>query len=155
VLTSREGAARIEEVKQAAGSRNEIAMVLVDDPFRCFDATPIVAKCRELITVPAPYRLVVNVTGGATALQLAAQAVYREHRGPKKLLAVVDSRMVAEQREEPYQLGEVKGKSDGKNEKKYTFKTPGTVPAVFGTVLWPVLPLEREAVTFGLFYNLK
>jgi hypothetical protein len=39
-----------------------------------------------------PYRLVVNVTGGATALQLAVQAVYREHLGPKKLVAVVDSR---------------------------------------------------------------
>jgi hypothetical protein len=107
VITSREGAARIEEVKQAAGFRNEIAVVLVDDPFRCFDATPIVSRCRESITIPAPYRLVVNVTGGTTALQLAVQAVYREHRGPKKMVVVVDSRTVEEQRREPYQVGEV------------------------------------------------
>ncbi|MGE5558342.1 MAG: hypothetical protein ACM3WV_06975 [Bacillota bacterium] len=55
----------------------------------------------------SPYRLVVNVTGGTTALQFAAQAVYRQHRGPKKLVAVIDRRPVAKQREEPYQMGEI------------------------------------------------
>jgi hypothetical protein len=107
VLTSREGMARIAEVQRAIGFRDEITVVQVDDPFRCFDAAPIVTRCREAITIAAPYRLVVNVTGGTTALQLAAQAVYREYRGPKKMVAVVDPRTVAEQREEPYRVGEV------------------------------------------------
>jgi hypothetical protein len=105
VLTSREGMARIAEVQRSIGFRDEITVVQVDDPFRCFDAAPIVTRCRESITKPAPYRLAVNVTGGATTLQLAAQAVYREHRGPKQLLAVVDPRTIARQREDPYQLG--------------------------------------------------
>lgn len=106
VLTSHEGAAGIEEVKKTAGFAGKMSVVLVDDPFRCFDTGPILEKCRKSITMPPPYQLTVNVTGGTTALQLAAQAVYRLHRGPKKMIAVVDPRPVVKQKEEAYQLGE-------------------------------------------------
>lgn len=107
VLTSEDGVTGIDGAKKAAGFEGEISVVLVDDPFRCFDVEPILKKCRKLITTPPPYRLVVNITGGTTALQLAAQAAYREHRGPKRLVAVIDTRPVTRRKEEPYQLGEV------------------------------------------------
>ncbi|MGE5558343.1 MAG: hypothetical protein ACM3WV_06980 [Bacillota bacterium] len=50
VWTSQEGAAGIEEAKKAAGYAGEISVVLVDDPFRCFNTEPVLEKCRSAIT---------------------------------------------------------------------------------------------------------
>lgn len=54
VLTSKEGAIGIDEAKRAAGFSGKISVVLVDDPFRCFDTKPILERCRKLITTPPP-----------------------------------------------------------------------------------------------------
>ena len=67
----------------------------------------IINRCQQAITLSPPFELVVNITGGTTALQYIANKFYRSFRGRKRLVALVDERSVEEQRSDPFQLGEV------------------------------------------------
>ena len=107
VLTSEGALANLNQAVKAAEYQGGLNYVVAKDPFRCFSDEELVGKCWQAITLPLPFELVVNITGGTTALQYVANKFYRLFRGCKRLVALVDERSVEEQRNDPYQLGEV------------------------------------------------
>jgi len=107
VLTSEGALVNLDQAVHAADYQGRLNYVIAKDPFRCFSDDEIINRCQQAITLSPPFELVVNITGGTTALQYIANKFYRSFRGRKRLVALVDERSVEEQRSDPFQLGEV------------------------------------------------
>ncbi|MBI4864959.1 MAG: hypothetical protein HY815_32575 [Candidatus Riflebacteria bacterium] len=112
VVTSAEAAVAVPDVLKKAGRVDvEPHVFEVDDPFVAFgDHERLLEQreCRELLADAG--EIVVNVTGGTTALQYLVQRVAERAIGlgaTVRRAALVDRRPAEQQRAEPYVLGEV------------------------------------------------
>jgi len=111
VVTSPDAVARLGEACQHAGwDPGRLSVYTVRDPFLCFDeAEEFLRQWRPRLVHLGG--LVVNVTGGTTAMQYLVERLARE---AEKLgleverIALIDRRPPDEQRAEPYALGEVR-----------------------------------------------
>lgn len=112
VITSRQGAALAPDALQRAGYQGPWHVVELADPHTGFHEVPqVLAQVRaHLAAAPSGTPVVVNFTGGTTAIQYVVGRVAEELQGagyPVRRVAVVDRRPPEEQRAEPYRLGEV------------------------------------------------
>jgi CRISPR-associated DxTHG motif protein len=111
VVTSPDAAARLEEACQRAGwDPGRLSVYTVRDPFLCFDeAEEFLRQWRPRLVHLGG--LVVNVTGGTTAMQYLVERLAREAEElglEVERIALIDRRPPDEQRAEPYALGEVR-----------------------------------------------
>jgi CRISPR-associated Csx2 family protein len=111
VITSRQARRRLgEALAQAGGVDLPVMVKELDDPHAGFiEAGKVVDDDlrRELLQATD---VVVNITGGTTALQHAAECVARAAEGlvvPLRRVALIDRRPPEEQRADPYVAGEV------------------------------------------------
>ncbi|MCX8072836.1 MAG: TM1812 family CRISPR-associated protein [Candidatus Binatia bacterium] len=110
VLTSQESVARLEATLAAADATTiETLPVVLEDPYRAFrQAERVIEQCRPSLLVAS--RLVVNLTGGTTAMQYLAERVADEAKRlgtPVQRVAVLDERPQAAQQADPFQLGAI------------------------------------------------
>ncbi|GIW43294.1 MAG: hypothetical protein KatS3mg077_0576 [Candidatus Binatia bacterium] len=108
VLGSQESLERLDETLRAADLTSiETVRVILEDPYRGFrQARDIIPLCRPHLI--AADTVVVNLTGGTTAMQYIAERIADEARRlgqPVKKLAVFDERPAEEQRSNPFHLG--------------------------------------------------
>jgi CRISPR-associated DxTHG motif protein len=124
VLTSREAAQLVDATVERAGfDASAVRRHAVDDAHRCFEERGAVEAWVEPFLL-ATRRVVLNITGGTTALQYLVESVGRraERLGLRvERVALVDRRAVEEQRRDPYVAGEVvrlddEGQDSGREE---------------------------------------
>jgi CRISPR-associated DxTHG motif protein len=110
VLTSTEGARRIAEIcERAQYPESQIDVEIVNDAHGCFEI-PRESLARVRPRVMAARCVVVNVTGGTTALQYLAERIGRdaERLGvPVRRIALVDRRPYEQQQAEPFACGDL------------------------------------------------
>lgn len=111
VITSAKYRENALEASKKAGFISDSALHLVEmqDVFCGFAETPLIIKTIWPLVQNAG-SLVVNLTGGTTAMQWVVQSIYErscsEHI-PVKRVAFVDRRPTIEQQKEPWHLGEI------------------------------------------------
>jgi len=111
VVTSQDAIVRLEEACQRAGwDRRRVSEYIVNDPFLCFDeAEPFLRQWKPRLAQLGG--LVVNVTGGTTAMQYLVERLARQAESlglEVERIALIDRRPPEEQRARPYALGEVR-----------------------------------------------
>ncbi len=110
VLTSEQASLRLPDTLKAADMPNlEVQPIVLQDPYRAFrEAASVIAQCRPSLL--SADRVVVNLTGGTTAMQYLAERVADE---AKRLgihverVAVLDERPTVEQQADPFKLGAI------------------------------------------------
>lgn len=112
VVTSAEGAERVPEVLEQAGrvALPHRILLFPGDPFTGFDRVRELVDARLKEDFVRASEVVINVTGGTTVLQYAVERLGDEARRlgvPTRRIALVDRRDSAEQRANPYVLGEL------------------------------------------------
>jgi hypothetical protein len=110
VITSEEARPVVEDVaRRAAYDPGRVRVYAVRDPHQCFrERSELEAWVRPVLLDTS--RVVLNITGGTTALQYLVEAVGRraERLGLEvERVAMVDRRSPEEQRRQPYVAGEV------------------------------------------------
>ena len=110
VVTSRQGVERLHELLQQSGKPDQAhSVVTMEDPFTGF--SEVRAKVREAAAVlRGADEVVINLTGGTTAIQYCVEAIAREAgalRIPTRRVAMVDRRSPEDQRRNPWVLGEL------------------------------------------------
>lgn len=110
VVTSRQAVERLEELLRHSGKPDQAyTVVTMDDPFTGF--REVRAKVREATpTLLGTDEVVINLTGGTTAIQYCVEAIARKAEAlsiPTRRVAMVDRRSPEEQRRNPYVLGEL------------------------------------------------
>lgn len=108
LLTSEEARTRLQETLDAAGSPNlKVHLEILEDPYRAFrEASRITVKYRPVLLSAS--LVVVNLTGGTTAMQYLAERLADEARRlgvPAQRVAVLDPRPSSEQQARPFELG--------------------------------------------------
>ena len=110
VLTSKEAAENLGRALQAASvSPTTVATELFDDPYQAFREADQLAERTRGILLEAS-EVIVNLTGGTTALQYLAERLADEalRLGTTVCrVAVMDRRSREEQQRDPFQLGEI------------------------------------------------
>ena len=110
VLTSKEAAENLGPALQAAGvSPTTVTTELFDDPYQAFREADRLAERARGILLEAS-EVIVNLTGGTTALQYLAERLADEalRLGTTVCrVAVMDRRSREEQERDPFQLGEI------------------------------------------------
>jgi len=109
VISSKDGVKKLDEVKNASKYDGDIEPILFEDPHAGFN------EIKKIVNETAKHlkaadEVVVNVTGGTTAMQHAVNEITKEAEGlGKKVtqIALVDRRPVEEQRKNPYVAGEL------------------------------------------------
>lgn len=118
VITSRQSSAGIQEIIDEAGWEGEPVVLSMEEPFTGFDeAEKIVRKIQPMLQ--ASEEVVVNITGGTTAMQYVVQEVAESaarQRLPLKMAALIDRRPPEEQKANPYVLGEIVWLKNKKND---------------------------------------
>ncbi|HWP34534.1 MAG TPA: TM1812 family CRISPR-associated protein [Thermodesulfobacteriota bacterium] len=109
VITSREAEPLAAEAcRQAGWPADRAAWLVVEDPHACFsDVQRVLDWARPVVLAAA--EVLVNVTGGTTAMQYLAERVAGEATRlgiPTQRYALLDRRSPDDQRREPYVLGE-------------------------------------------------
>ncbi|NYE58839.1 hypothetical protein [Carboxydothermus ferrireducens] len=108
-LTSEKGKEKLPEIMEKAGYMGGYSVFIVDDPFTSFHKTEEVWKSlKDLLDSDA--EIVVNITGGTTALQYLVQktAERLESQGfSVKTVALIDRRSRSEQESNPYVPGKI------------------------------------------------
>lgn len=109
VISSPDAAASLDEITKKSGWRGDMMVRLMQDPHAGFNEMESFSK--EIITaVIQADKVVVNITGGTTAMQHIMQqiaALAPELGRPVRRAALVDRRSPQEQRDEPYVPGEL------------------------------------------------
>ena len=109
IITSQQSRASIQDIIDQAGWQGEFTVQLMEEPFTGFaEAGKIVRKIQPLLE--ASEEVIVNITGGTTAMQYVMQEVansINKQEIPLKTIALVDRRSPAEQKANPYVLGEI------------------------------------------------
>jgi len=100
---------RYSEAAVAAGWQGQVVFQKMRDPFAGFDEIQGLVEnvVTQLLTAE---KIVVNMTGGTTAMQFAAQEIYERAKGLDRevsRIALVDRRSPEEQQANPYLLGEI------------------------------------------------
>jgi CRISPR-associated Csx2 family protein len=109
VVTSEEAAKKLPEVIEESSFAGSMGQILADDPFMCFyDEDVVVSRLMEMADKNT--NIVVNITGGTTALQYlvrkAGDKLAKKNYSVKEV-AAMDRRSAREQAEDPYVLGEL------------------------------------------------
>lgn len=109
VITSQKSVGNIQEIIAEAGWEGDLVVKTMKEPFVGFDeAEGLVSEIQPLIRDSG--EVIVNITGGTTAMQYVAQEVADDAAREQlslKIMALVDRRPPEEQRANPYVLGEV------------------------------------------------
>lgn len=108
VLTSAEGEHSLTEIIKQADYRGTVQVVLVDDPFDCFDQAN--QKVDDMLGLIGHSPCAVNITGGTTALQFIIQraGLALEKAGvPVHYVAFIDRRDIQAQKDDPWVVGEM------------------------------------------------
>lgn len=109
IITSQQSRASIQDIISQAGWQGEFTVELMEEPFTGFEeAGKIVRIIQPLLE--ASEEVIVNITGGTTAMQYVMQEVadsINKQEIPLKTIALVDRRSPAEQKANPYILGEI------------------------------------------------
>lgn len=110
VVTSPEAAAQIPHACELAGwDAATVVRELVADPHLCFGEAQAVVK-RLAPSLLTAAEIIVNLTGGTTALQYLVERLAREADSlglPARRIALIDRRPPEQQRANPFVLGEV------------------------------------------------
>ncbi|NDD31390.1 MAG: hypothetical protein EB084_24325, partial [Proteobacteria bacterium] len=122
IVTSARGREREVEALTRAGFPDLRRTVRVlDDPFHCFDLAPKLATERAIRDLMLRHdEVVVNITGGTTAMQHVIERLGRESRALGKrtaTVALIDRRDPAEQLAQPYVEGELVWLDETESEK--------------------------------------
>lgn len=119
VLTSGEVASHIDDICARAGWAGEkLPACVMEDPHSGFHEVKDIAESATEYLLKAD-KIVLNITGGTTALQYTAQKVGEKARQlgrEVKQVALVDRRIPQEQKENPFVLGELIELESGANE---------------------------------------
>lgn len=123
VLTSDQGEELLGEILEKAAFHGSVAVVKVDDPFSCFDeAREKAGKIIKYLLGEQPgaksisddrmpgYQIIINLTGGTTALQFIIQRAGAELERTKHNIsyaALLDRRSTLAQRENPWVVGDL------------------------------------------------
>jgi hypothetical protein len=109
VVTSHQAASSLEEVMRIAGfPSSQHRSLVVEDPHNCFDDDRLKEHDGDLVQSS---EVVVNMTGGTTALQWLVARVAERAAAlavPVRRVALIDRRPPEVQRAQPYVLGELK-----------------------------------------------
>jgi len=109
LLSSEQAIRSLEEIKKYAQFDGSFDSFLVRDPFTCFNETePFYNKV--LYDAQHAHKVIVNITGGTTALQYVIQDVADRLKGigiKVEKIALIDRRPVEEQKKEPYKVGDI------------------------------------------------
>jgi len=115
VLTSEKFKDRVFEVCEKANfsDKSKVSISVIKDPFSGFDESDALAS-ETCAFVDNPAQIIVNLTGGTTAMQWAMQAIYEklhnDFKGSSANLtraAFIDRRPSTEQQSDPYRVGEM------------------------------------------------
>lgn len=109
IVTSATSADSLKEIAETANWSGTQTLYIMKDPFTGFDEAEAVFKAFQSSILSAE-QIVINITGGTTAMQHVIQQVARriERFGKDmQLYAFADRRSPDEQRENPYVLGEI------------------------------------------------
>ncbi|OAT80417.1 CRISPR-associated protein [Desulfotomaculum copahuensis] len=111
VLTSRKAAAALDEILARAGYTGRHEVITITDPHTSFDqVAEVLAKVKQSLAGLPRYHLYINLTGGTTCLQYIisrAGKASTDTYAATTTVAMIDRRPAAEQRENPYALGEM------------------------------------------------
>ncbi|TYO98010.1 CRISPR-associated DxTHG motif protein [Desulfallas thermosapovorans] len=109
VISSADAACYLDEIKQAASWEGDVFTRYMQDVHAGFSEGPGI--CAAALPLMKQYsRVVVNITGGTTAMQHIVQQVFEQALSGAvqvRRIALVDRRNPAEQREQPYVTGEL------------------------------------------------
>ncbi len=118
VITSQQSVMGIQEIVSKAGWEGELTVLKMKEPFTGFDeAAEMVHELQPMLWVSK--EVVINITGGTTAMQYVVQEVAENatrQQIPLKMMALVDRRSPTEQKLNPYILGEIVWLKNKKNE---------------------------------------
>lgn len=109
VITSTNAAGSFYEITQKSGWSGKSTIRHMQDPHSGFDEAESIALAALPATLQAD-QVVVNITGGTTAMQHIVQQIAvhaKEHGCPVRRAALVDRRTPQEQRDNPYVTGEL------------------------------------------------
>lgn len=111
VVTSTEAEIRIEEaLSRSACEDIQSVTYKMKDPFYGFSEASEILSAEMMVSLLASEEVVVNITGGTTAMQYVVERLADKCRriGIKvRTIALVDKRPVEQQRNDPWQRGEV------------------------------------------------
>lgn len=112
IVTSEKAREReVEALTRAAFPDLRRTVRVLEDPFHCFGLAPRLAADPEIRALMLRHdEVVVNVTGGTTAMQFVVERLWRESRALGKRTAraaLIDRRDPAEQMVQPYVEGEL------------------------------------------------
>jgi hypothetical protein len=112
VLTSAEAQSRLGEALKQAGMSEEVVLTrLLKEPHTGFQEVSKLITDQEILNwITKAKAVIVNLTGGTTVLQYAAERVAKEARDlglPVQRVALIDRRTPQEQQAQPYLLGEI------------------------------------------------
>lgn len=109
VITSQQSMAGIQDIIGKAEWQGELTVLLMEEPFTGFGETrKLVRKIQPVLE--ASEEVIINITGGTTAMQYVMQAAAESANNQKipiKTIALVDRRSPADQKANPYILGEI------------------------------------------------
>jgi hypothetical protein len=109
VVSSKDGVKKLDEIKKESNYNGDIKSIVFEDPHAGFSESKRIVEDSRKYLVDAD-EIVINITGGTTAIQHAVNEIAREAEGlGKKVrqIALVDRRPVEEQRGKPYVAGEL------------------------------------------------
>jgi len=109
VISSAQAVQALEEIKAHSGFSGCVDVVQVDDPFTCFQEGDNF-YCSVRSDALQADKVVVNLTGGTTALQFVIQEAADRLKGEDltvERIALIDRRPMEEQKKDPYQVGEI------------------------------------------------
>jgi CRISPR-associated Csx2 family protein len=109
IVTSETSSEAIDEIARQAGWKGDINHYIMREPFTGFSEVKDI-KAAVQSAISRRERVIVNITGGTTAMQYVAQQVAQEYRWGGleiELIALIDRRPPAEQVKNPYVPGEI------------------------------------------------
>lgn len=109
IITSETSIESIGEITRQAGWNGDLNYYIMREPFTGFAEVKWLMEAMQS-SVSRCERIIVNITGGTTAMQYAVQQVAQDYRAASReleLIALVDRRPPAEQGENPYVPGEI------------------------------------------------
>lgn len=109
VITSEGAAGSFDEIAQKAGWSGKSTIRYLQDPHSGFNEAESIARTALSAVLQAEH-VIVNITGGTTAMQYIVQQIAaraKELSRPVRRVALVDRRTPQEQRDNPYVTGEL------------------------------------------------
>lgn len=109
VISSDKAVEALDEIKEKSGFGGEIEVMQAENPFTCFEQGNDFYDRVHADALQAG-QVVVNLTGGTTALQFVVQEtadLLKKEGVPVERIALIDRRSVEEQKKDPYVVGDI------------------------------------------------